>query len=164
MRETNTTTVLGISPGTRSMGIAVLQGKELIDWRVKTKDGLWSERKLKKWLLTIDRYFWRYGVNVIALKEIHPSRYSPNLLLLIDEIISMAQKRGIKIHVLSTVEMTASFLPEARHNKQTLMTSVSVQYPQLYRCFKKEQTNKNARYIKAFEATACAVTAQKGLK
>lgn len=164
MRETNTITVLGISPGTRTMGIAVLQGKELIDWRMKTKEGFWSERKLKKWLLAVDRYLWRYNVCVVAIKEIHPSRCSSNLTLLIDEIISLAQKRGVKIHRLSIEEMKASIMPKSRHNKQTLILSIAQQYPQLYMCLKREQTNENAHYVKLFEATACASIITKSVK
>ena len=60
--------IIGVSPGTRSLGVAVSRGNRLLHWQVHSFHGPWSEKKLKYILSTIGRYTERYGAKEVNIK------------------------------------------------------------------------------------------------
>ncbi|MEM2991372.1 MAG: crossover junction endodeoxyribonuclease RuvC [Halobacteria archaeon] len=145
---------MGISPGTRYMGIAVFSGTELLDWGVKNIEGRWSKEKMKEAGLAISNLIERYQINVLAVKEFHPSRSSANLNQLVKGIRELARRKKLKIHQYSIKELEDFFCPEGRINKEELAELVAKRYPVLFHELNKEKANRNPYYIKMFEATA----------
>jgi len=86
------TTVLGISPGTRLTGLALLRDGELTDWRVKTFKGPWSESKLRDIVFALKTYIDDTGVSVVALKKPDVFRTSNGLERLISELKAFCQR------------------------------------------------------------------------
>jgi len=78
--------ILGINPGMRYLGLAVLYGQELLDWRIKVLDGKWSNEKIKKAIKILSDFFYQYEPTVMVIKKLHPSRRSENLLRLTNKI------------------------------------------------------------------------------
>ena len=70
-------TILGISPGTKYLGIAVLRGPELRDWRVKAFKGRWSEGKLGKIEAVLASLVARYDPDILAVKASIPREAPP---------------------------------------------------------------------------------------
>jgi len=149
--------IIGINPGTRYLGIAVLYGQELMDWRIKVLKGKWSKEKMKKAIEIILDVIERYQPNVLSIKKLHASRRSENLLRLANRIKQLSRQEGIKVYQYSINEIEDLFLKGEKHNKRNLAERIASEYPVLIHELGKEKSHKNLYYIRAFEAVALAL-------
>jgi len=156
MNTTNTINVLGISPGTRIMGFALHNGRELIDWRVKKNQDAWGEQKLEKWLSFIRRYIEKWKVHKIVIKVNYAFRNSDNLSRLIEGIRLLAEKLKIAVQEFFLEELQMYFLRNDRRNKAMLCQVIAEHHAQLYHRFKKELQNLNKYHVPLFEAVGLA--------
>ena len=146
--------ILAINPGTRYVGIAVFQGMELLEWRVKVIMGTWSKEKQQK-IFTMVRYFAElHEPDVLAIKKLHRSRSSNNLNYLTSRIKQECRRDGLKVYQYTIKELEAFFLGEGRNNKEKLARVLASKYQFLLPEFQKEQENKNPYYFRMFEAVA----------
>src|ERR1039458_9865646 len=99
------TTILGVSPGTRTMGLAVLRRGELIEWRVKTYKGVWSKEKLAYILQAIEKICDYYQVTGIAMKKVDPRRCSDQLDVLTEQLIEFANAKHFGVSTYSLPEL-----------------------------------------------------------
>jgi len=150
----NTLKILGINPGTRYLGIAVLHDSELLDWRVKTFRGKWTKEKAERILDVIGEHIELYDINRIALKKLHPSRSSKNLKLLVSRIKALANKNRIKVRSYSINMLERFFLVDEKSNKKNLAEKIVSEYPVLIHELEKEKSNRNSYYLRIFEAVA----------
>jgi len=146
--------IIGINPGTRYLGIAVLQGPELRDWRVKVLKGKWSKEKMKKAVEIISEFIDRYEPNVLAIKKLHPSRRSQNLAQLVDRIKEFSRRKGLKVFQYSIKDVEEFFIEEDKLNKKNLAEAIVLENPALFHELQKEKAHKNSYYIRVFEAVA----------
>jgi Holliday junction resolvasome RuvABC endonuclease subunit len=154
--------VIGINPGTRYLGIAIFNGPELMDWRIKVLDGKWSKEKTEKAVGIISDFIERYEPNVLAIKKSHPSRRSENLLRLANRIKESSRRKKMKICQYSIKEIEKFFIEDGKQNKRNLIEKMANLYPMLHYDLMKEQRNRNPYYSRLFEAVALAsVCAQK---
>lgn len=149
-------TILGINPGSKYLGIAIFQGHELRDWRIKTFKGKWSKEKMKKVIGIIYDFICQYNPSVLALKEFTPSRSSHGLNRLIMKIKDLAKKERMKIYEYSIKDLEAFFSPEGRINKRQLAEVVASKYLVLFNELNKEKAHRNPYHIRMFEAVALA--------
>ena len=129
------TKILAINPGTRYIGIAIFEGLELLDWKVKTIPGRWSGEKLQKIILIAHSLIKRHKPDVLAIKNLHPSRSSVNLRLLIARIKQLAKRNGLKLYQYSINDIENFFSPNKKINKKKLGQIVSFRYPALFHQF-----------------------------
>jgi len=148
--------IIGINPGTRYLGIAVLDGSELLDWRIKTLTGKWSEEKIKKTIGIVSDLIDRYEPNVLVIKKLHPSRRTENLLRMSNKIKEYARRKGLKVCQYSIKEIEKSFIEGGKLNKRNLIKEVVKRYPELHCALKKEKSHSSPYYIRVFEAVALA--------
>ena len=148
--------IIGINPGTRYLGIAVLYGQELMDWRIKVLGGKWSEGKKEKAIEIVSAFIARYEPNILAIKKLHPLRRTENLLRLSNWIKKFARRRKISIFQYSIKEIERYFVEDQKLNKRNLIDAIMKLYPMLHHDHKKEQTHKNPYYFRMFEAVALA--------
>lgn len=151
--KANTTrkTILGISLGTRMLGIARLEGTSLNDWRVKTVTGRLSKLKLRTIILFIERYCKDNQVTTIALKV--PEQSSRALNVLIKEITGFAKDEHIGLHLYTITELKRHY---QKKNKLGVMEYVTEAYPEVKVIYQKQKKAKNPYYIKLFEAVCTA--------
>jgi len=149
--------ILGISPGTRYIGFALFCGSELRDWGVRNIEGRWSKEKMKKTMAIISGLIGQSGTNVLSIKELHPSRSSPNLNRLVGRIKGLAQRNGLRVRQYSIKELEGFFYPKGRINKRKLAEIVASEHPVLFNELDREKTNRNPYYIRMFEAVALAL-------
>jgi len=152
----STPTILGISPGTRSMGLAVMKAGELIDWRVKTFKGSWTSGKLKDILFVLMQYVETHNVKIIALKKPDVHRSSEGLDQLVSELTVWAKMNRIKVFSYSLHDMKKHFSKEKNFSKAEMIKRIALQYPELYAEYNKEQRNRKEYYVKMFEAIIVA--------
>jgi Holliday junction resolvasome RuvABC endonuclease subunit len=147
---------IGINPGTRYLGIAVLDGSELLDWRIKTLEGRWSEEKIKQAIGVVSELIERYELDVLAIKKLHPSRRTENLLRLSDKIKNFARLKKLKVFQYSIKDIEKSYIVDEKLNKRNLFEALVKFYPELYPELKKEQSYKNPYQTRIIEAVALA--------
>jgi len=149
--------IIGINPGTRYLGIAVFQGPELSDWRVKVLKGKWSKEKMKRAVEIISEFIDRYEPGVLAIKKLHPSRRSRNLAQLTAKIKEFSRRKGLKVFQYSIKDVEEFFIQEDKLNKKNLAEAIVHENPALFHELQKEKEHKNSYYIRAFEAVALAL-------
>ena len=148
--------IIGINPGTRYLGIAVFQGPELLDWRIKTFKGKWSNAKIEKILGAISEIFELYEPDALAIKKLHPSRRSESLTMLVVKIKKQTRRKGLKVYQYSIKELEDFFVKEGKLNKKNLAEAVVSTYPVLSNELNKEKRHKNPYHVRAVEAIALA--------
>jgi hypothetical protein len=151
--------VLAVNPGTKYLGLAVFQGSDLIYWGTKVLRGKWSIRKLRnaeKLLLDI---IDRYGITVLSLKRVHPSRTSTNLRSLIASIEGLAEKRGLTVHRYELGDLKRFFAASPKANKMTVLRLALAQYQFLGDQIDREEKHKHPYFIRMFEAIAAGILA-----
>ncbi|HHT9126722.1 MAG TPA: crossover junction endodeoxyribonuclease RuvC [Candidatus Brocadiia bacterium] len=92
------TKILAISPGTREMGVAVLEGSSLIYFGVKTlRRGKLPDRVLRQGGRIVERLIDEYDPQVLALEKTFyaGSKRSSILHVFCKEIMAVAKEKGI---------------------------------------------------------------------
>jgi len=147
-------TILAINPGTRYLGIAVFQGPDLRDWRIKAFQGKFSKQKLDKFLKIIADLIEQYHADVLAIKKLHPGRSSSNLNSLASKIISISKRKGLKVCQYSIADIKKFFLPKEKSNKKKLAERMASKYSDLLTELNREKASRNPYYLRMFEAVA----------
>ncbi len=148
--------LLGISPGTRVVGLAVIFKGELVEWKVKTFKETWSRDKRRMILATINSICEYHDIQVISLKKIDPLKSSIQLNRLIVSIRKQAKRNGIKIYEYSLTDLEFDLLTGRKQNKKTLSQQVVDKHPELRKEYLQERNNRKEYYTKMFEAIAIA--------
>ena len=148
--------IIGINPGSRYLGIAVLLGSELREWRIRVFYGMWSKEKMEKIKKKIQDIIDQYEPNIIVIKKLHRSRRSDNLKYLVDWIKAASRRQNLNIYQYSIKDIKSFFVPEEKTNKQKLVGILSSEFPELTVEKNKEKRNKNPYHIRMFEAVALA--------
>lgn len=143
--------VLGISLGTRVIGMAIFYKGDLLEWKIKTFKYHWSVTKQQHILAALDRFCTAYRVSVIKIKKLDPLRSSKQLDNLLCVFIHQSEKRGIRvcIHSLSELDYDA-------RTKTQLSEQVSRRHPELMKKYLQARANRSEYYTKMFEAIALA--------
>jgi RNase H-fold protein (predicted Holliday junction resolvase) len=147
--------ILGISLGSRFVGIAVLYDGELTDFRVRTFFGAWNDSKRRDMIQTITQTIKRYGIHKIVVKTPKPFHCSQSITDLTNDILQLADTLKIRVMVCTISMLT---------NKETLIQSVIRKYPthrRLADLYEKERKKHSHYYVKLFEAIVCTELAQK---
>ena len=147
---------LGISPGTRTMGLAVIRDGELIEWRVKTFKGIWSKEKLKYILRAIEKMCDYYRVTAVAMKKVDPLRSSKQLDVLTNNLIAHAKKKHLRIATYSLPELMKVTGRKQKNTHNAIAECVVEIYPGLRREYIKERNMEREYYSKMFEAVLSA--------
>jgi RNase H-fold protein (predicted Holliday junction resolvase) len=148
--------ILAINPGTRYLGIALLEEGELLDWEVKVVKGKWSKRKQEKVISIVSELIEQFRPEAVAMKKLHPSRASRNLTRLVDRIVGLVRKKNLKLCCYSIGELESFFSPHEKTNRHKLGDLVASAYPVLCHELEKERSLKNPYRIRMFEAVALA--------
>jgi RNase H-fold protein (predicted Holliday junction resolvase) len=154
--QNNRNIILAINPGTRYIGIAVLEGTDLLDWSVKVISGEISRVKLQRMMNLINELISFYEPETIVLKRLHQSRSSKALKQFCSQVERLADSGGIKLSRYSIDEIKAFFAPGEKINKLRLAELICKKHPVLRRELEKEQDNLNPYHIRMFEAVALA--------
>lgn len=149
-------TILGISPGTRYIGVAVLRNGDLHDWKVKSYKGTWSDEKLEKAVGYIEKLIISHVISHIACKVPHDSRSSNGVNAIIEKIKEVALEYKIKFE-LYTIDDLKNLFKMHFANRYILSEHVTRRYPELTSIFLRERMNKHKYHIRVFEALAAGL-------
>lgn len=148
------TTTIGISVGTRSIGIAVLNKNELIDWRIMGFPEYWSKHKCAFIANTIKKYLDEYEPQKIAIKAPAQPQQSKQLRGLVTTLSTLIKKKQLPLYCYTLLDLKECFRCS---NKEMLMLTITNHFPELAHTYKKVVRLKNGYYNKIFEAVAAAM-------
>lgn len=154
--------ILGVSAGTRYVGIAVLDGPHLIDWKVRTFSGSWSKQKEQAITEAISTYCTTYAITTIALKSPDPIRSSPALQNLTEKICACAEAEGLGICQYSIMDIFHYCHGEGKNIHEGIAAYIREKYPLFTRECHKEQKTSYRYYTRMFEAILVAEMAYRG--
>ncbi|MBA3830163.1 MAG: hypothetical protein H0X33_14585 [Taibaiella sp.] len=146
--------VLGLSIGTRSMGIVIMQGDELIDWRVKAYHEEWSDKKLRRIIRGIERLIVENCISSVGIKVPDRLPISKGYMQLIGSLNVLIESMGLKAHYFTLGELKDHYVPLLKGSKVSVVAHILQRYPEL--TYEYRKTQKNTIYLKIFEAVAAA--------
>ena len=147
--------ILGINPGARYLGYALLQSSELRDWGIKAIKGRWTTEKKKKIERIFQAFLNEFKPDYLAIKKLHPARSSPELDTQIFKLKQLCRTRKIPVYEYSIDYLEKMILTE-RLNKKNLIETIFEQYPVLFSEIEKERSSKKIYHTRMFEAVALA--------
>ncbi len=155
MPKNNTTNrIIAINPGVRYLAIAIFDGTELREWRMKCLSGQDIKKKSDKAIGILAGFIERYQPVVLAIKKLHASRSSAGLDLMTANITEYCQSQGLKIYSYSISKLEKALLSCTKTNKKELAKLLVTLYPELAPELKREENNRNAYFVRLFEAVA----------
>lgn len=146
--------LLGISIGTRSNGIAVLNGNELEAAQVHSLNERWSKGKIVAIIAIYDKYTRKYSIDKIIVKSPKSSHFTLALKQLIKAIDAYVKQQGCLVEY-TTIEKIKAAEPTIK-NRRHIREFVVAKYPELIHEMRKDIKNKQPYYMKLFEATIVA--------
>ena len=150
--------ILGISLGSRLLGMAVLYDSELCDYRVRTFCGPWTDQKRREMIAAIRKTVQRYGITTFSVKTPGPSHCSPSIRALMSDIQALSVADGINLSVCTIAGLKSRQNGLTRANKMVLMEDIVRKYGHhrvLAELLSRERKNHSAYHVKLFEAIAC---------
>jgi hypothetical protein len=146
--------ILAINPGSRYIGTAVFNGPKLLNWRVKVIKDRRPKGKWEKIRMLVDNLIVLYQPDALAIKQLHRSRSSRNLNLIVSRLRQFSKRKGLRLYQYPIKKVEAFFSPGKRINKKRLAEILTSRYPELLPEFRREKASKNPYHIRVFEAVA----------
>lgn len=149
--------VLAIDPGTRAMGVALLENRELIYYGVKTiRRGRSPHEKLKegrKILLTLIKDF---NPHVLAVEKTFfaNNRNSALLNVFADEIVAVGKRKGLKVMAFAPSAVKKAVCGNGWAKKPEVARAVARSYPELRVYLGQDRKWKSRYHSNMFDAVA----------
>lgn len=149
-------TILGVNPGTRRLGVAVMRNGKLVHCEIKSFTGKWSYEKLQEIIAFLEAIVHRDGITKIAVKIPDVLPTSLGFTQVIGSLNALCDRVGIRPRYFTFSEVKARHCKEEKPTAAHLMAAFVGKYPELRPHYQKEQQNEEAYYRKVFEAVAAA--------
>lgn len=164
MKRRKNHTILAIDPGTRELGFAVFDGEELLYHGVKSIKVTGSPNdRLQKGRMIIERMFKDFDPDVLAIEKTFfaNNRNTSLLNVLIDELVTMAKRRGCRVIPLAASTVKKAICGNGRAPKIDVAKVVISQHPEL-----KAYLGNGRKWItqfqtNMFDAVAIGITARR---
>ena len=150
---------VGISPGSRHIGIAVLHKKQLIAWRVQTFKGKWSQHKEAAIIEALQKLFASYKVEAVSAKipDLFPDSLGFSQVLGI--INRLCERKGLRAQYYTLGDIKQHFSTNPKVNKNAIVAYLVHRYPELMPEYKRAQRGRAKYYARIFEAMAAGLCA-----
>ncbi len=156
MAPNTTRRILGLSPGSRYLGVAVLDDGSLKDWRIIGIDAGCADEKLDRLGRVLAHLLELHHPDVIAMKAAGLHSGSSALAGVTGTIRRFADehKLGYGIYALDRVKRL--LVGEQRANRVRLANELATRYPILYSEIQQRIMRHNSHSLRMFEAVAVA--------
>ena len=149
------TTILGISPGTRRVGIAILENKSLVDWQTLSFPKPWTDAKVEDITEAIKSIILYHRITHVALKVPPKHKTTPNLILVLKALKRLFKRQKVHLTVYSISELK-NYCQQS--NKDKMAEFISKKEPYLDRIYRKNLISQVKYYTPVFEAISAAFT------
>lgn len=147
--------ILGVSIGTRNVGVAIIRLNILTDYRIRTFAGKWTDRKCQSIVDVLESLIKRNAITDFTLKIPDASHCSPGITLLLKRIKELTDKYKIEIHHCTIRDINLCFTNEKHGGKKVMVASLIEKYPELGGNWS-SNSSKQRYKARLFEAIACA--------
>lgn len=146
--------VLGVSPGTRYMGIAILCDRKLVKWKLCSFPKKWTPQKLKTIVSSFENYISKSNTKVIAIKVPDTLPLSKAYIQLVGTINALCESKNIKPVYYTLNDLKIRYCGTQSVNKEWLAQTITLQNPELEKYLNKKNDTGKLHYEKIFEAVA----------
>jgi crossover junction endodeoxyribonuclease RuvC len=158
MRKKNR--ILAIDPGTREMGVAVLENGGLLYSAVEIFRKLPSrEERLKQGRAAVARLIHDFRPSVLAVEKtfIGKSRNAALLNVFADEIAALGRRRGIAVRAFAPNTVKKVVAGHGWARKEEVAQAVARKFPKLKAYLPPDRNWKRRRQFNMFDAVALAI-------
>lgn len=148
--------VIGLSPGTCALGIAIFSDNRLVEWEMKTYPEKWRNEKLQKILSYVAGYIDNYNVEQVAIKLPTELPISTAYIQLVGSLNILFERSGIPVHYYSLSELKGHFCSQKRPNKLDLAECMVSKHPHFIHTLYSKKMKSKRHNMKVFEAVAVA--------
>ena len=157
------TKILAIDPGTRAMGVALLEEDKLVYHAVKTiKKGKTPHETLAEGRKTILRLIDDFQPDVLAVEKTFfaNNRNAAILNVFADEIKAIGKKKGLEVYGFAPSTVKKFITGNGRASKLEVAKIVIAQYPELKVYLNQDRKWKENYHLNMFDAVALGIVAQ----
>jgi RNase H-fold protein (predicted Holliday junction resolvase) len=147
-------TILGISIGTRTSGIAIMSDRGLLSWNTLSFKSAWNEKKGEAIVKKYQKYLHHHQVTAVVLKVPRVSHHTDAILTLLKRIDQIIKSHGCMVTYKTQSDIKVA-VPHIKNGKDLIEHTTSL-YPVLHRAQSRELTNRNNYHDKMFEAVLVA--------
>jgi Holliday junction resolvasome RuvABC endonuclease subunit len=151
--------ILAIDPGTRRIGVAVLEGKELLYYGVKTIRRPKTPREiLEEGAILIKNVTTIYQPHILAIEKMSLIQKSETLLVVVaEEIKATAKKEGLSIYEYIPAMVRKRICQTGKATKQETAKQIALRYPELQRYLHYPSKWEEIYYANMFDAVAVGI-------
>ncbi len=161
----NQSTILAVAPGTRELGVVVIQKGELLFYGVKTI----TNRKNPQIILeAISNHFRnlvkKYRPDYLAVKEIIIKQNSYQLLAVVaEQIKAVAKESNLPIYEYASRNVRWRLCQPGRSTKHETAETLTARFPELKRYYLRTTKGERDYYGNLFDAVAIVVICEEDL-
>jgi hypothetical protein len=144
---------IGISIGTRSIGVAIFNKGDLEEWQIKSFKKRMSTEKLYKISDSVLKFIRDYECTEVVFKMPNKCKTHTNVSLLKEYLVKTLTEYNYSIYFYSISEIKASVGVPIKNKAKLLEWGVKT-YKELSKTYKQEQKIKHGYHVKLFEAVA----------
>jgi crossover junction endodeoxyribonuclease RuvC len=152
----NQNRILAIDPGTKEIGIAVLEDGKLIDYAVKTVRDRSTAQRILTHIATISQdLITKYNPRYLAIEKMFVIQKSAALLsVAAEEIKGVAKSNGLSVHEYAPSTVRKFVCQSGSATKRDVAQVVAVRYPELARHLNARNKWEEKYYSNIFDAVA----------
>jgi len=153
---TNATKILAIDPGTREIGVALLEGEDLLYYGVKSiRNRKRPQQVLNDAANIIGRLIDIYNPSVLAIEKMFLIQKSASLLIVVaDEIKATAQAAGLSVYEYAPTTVRKLICQTGKATKRAAAHIIADRYVELARYLKGRSKWEELYYANMFDAIA----------
>jgi len=151
--------ILGLSPGSCHVGLAVFKNGRLLISQTKTFGGKWTNKKFTKLMHAIGEYIRHHKVTDLAIKVPDDHTVNTRLVRLLEGLNVLCEREEVTPHCYTLKQIRRAYTKTWEPSKEAMIGSVILKYPQLQAEYYKSQTIKTKYYERLFEAVLVGHTA-----
>jgi crossover junction endodeoxyribonuclease RuvC len=154
--HTKHTKILAIDPGTREIGVAVLEGEALVYYGVKTiRNRKRPQQVLGEASRIVKRLIEDYQPSVLAIEKMFLIQKNASLLIVVaDEIKATAQAVGLAVYEYSPTTVRKRICQTGKATKRAVAGIIASRYLELARYLKGKSKWEELYYANMFDAIA----------
>lgn len=159
MEHTNPSIVIAVAPGTRTLGVAVFKGLELVYYGIKeaSKHRLQHtpHSRAREAVRSIEQVIHKYQPDHFVTLSPHPFQcLSDKLPVIAKEIRRSASNLKLRFYEYQKTELRNQLSPGTRATRQAVAAHLAVLYPELSRHVRGVSVWQRLYYARMFDAVA----------
>ena len=161
MTKKNSIRVLGIDPGTKYIGFALLEGDKLIHYGVKTVPELNSfDEMLNEGKRIVSRLMDDFQPNVLVVEKTFFGNNKDSVLLntFTAQIRRIGKKKGLKVISIATNTVRKAVCGNGAASKEDVARAIVLKYPQLKPYLTSDKRWKEKYHRNMFDAIALGLS------